>query len=101
MMEPTNYRGPLQLIYAILRNLKRPIKKSRIMNLTNIGHKTLFRFLPLLLEREFVKEVPYVSDRGKKMSKATPYLYVITEEGKTLLELFERIYDILGWSAEK
>ncbi len=97
MMEPTKYRGSLQLIYAILRNARKASKQSKLMSETRIGHKTLFRFLPLLLERGLVEEVPYVSDRGKRMSKVTPYLYVITDKGEALIKLFERIYDILGW----
>ncbi len=99
-MEPTRRRGQCQIVFDILRNMRQPIKKSHLMMKVNMNQKTLFRHLPLLLERGFVKEVPYVSDRGKRMSIVTPYLYIITEKGENLIRLFEQIYDILGWSAE-
>lgn len=95
-MEPTR-RGSLQLIYAILRNTREPIKQSRLMAEINMSQTSLFRYLSLLLERGLVKKVPYVSERGRRMSKITPYLYVITDKGEALVNLFERIYDILGW----
>lgn len=99
MSEPTK-RGSLQLIYAILRNTSEPIKQARLMAVTNMNQTSLFRYLSLLLERGLVKEVPYVSERGRRISKATPYLYVITDRGEALVKLFDRIYDILGWGEE-
>ncbi len=96
-MEPTRRRGQFQIVFAILRNMRKPIKKSHLMMKINMNQKTLFRHLPLLLEKGFVKEVPYVSENGRRMSIVTPYLYVITEKGSDLIRLFEMIYDILGW----
>lgn len=99
-MELTRRRGPLQFVFDILRNAREPIKKTNLMYETNTSHTTFNKYLPLLLERELVKEIPYVSERGRRISQATPYLYVITDKGEALVKLFERIYDILdlSWS---
>ncbi len=95
-MEPRRRRGQFQIVFDILRNLRVPMKPSHLMMKINMNQKTLFRHMPLLLEKGFVKEVPYVSDRGKRMSIVTPYLYVVTEKGEDLIRLFEQVYKVLG-----
>lgn len=91
-------RGPLQFVFAILRNMRKPAKKTRLYQATNMNSKHFDEYLTLLLEKELVEKVQYVTTRGRTISKTTPYLYVITDKGKTFTELFEWTYDTLGWN---
>ncbi len=95
MMETVRRRGQFQIVFELLRNMRQPVKKTRLRVLTRISG--VGKYLSWLMELGLVKDVPYVSDRGRSLSKATPYLYVVTEKGKELIRLYERIYDILGW----
>lgn len=97
-MEQPQRRGPLQHVFDILRNAREPIKKTRLMYAANLTHTVLFKYMPTLLDKGLLEEVPYVSEAGRRISQRTPYLYVITDKGKTLVELFEWTYDILGWN---
>ncbi len=103
MMEPPRRRrrGTLQRIFAILRNAREPIKHSHLFRVVNTTNQTLDRYLSLLLERGLIGKVPHVWQKGFakgiKIDKRTPYLYVTTDKGKVLIDLFERVYDIIGW----
>lgn len=104
MMEPPRRRrrGTLQRIFDILRNAREPIKHSHLFHATNTTNRTLDRYLSLLLERELIEKVPHVWQKGfakgMRIDKRTLHLYVVTDKGRVLIEFFERIYDILGWS---
>lgn len=97
-------RGPLLHIFDILRSAREPVKVSHFQRAVNLDYRVALKYLPLLLERGLIKKVPYVRQEppaeGAVIDKRTPHLYVVTGKGKVLVELFERIYDILGWSVQ-
>jgi len=102
-MEPIKRRGPFMTVFDLLRNMRQPVKKTNLQSITRVSGAEISKSLSVLLELGLVREVPYFSSapRYEKLDKRTPYLYVVTEKGKDLIRLYERIYDILGWSAEK
>jgi len=96
-MEQPRRRGPLQLIFGILRNTGEPIKKTHLYQAVNMNSQLFEKYLSLLSEKELIEKVPYVTASGHRITR-TPYLYVITNKGKTFTELFEWTYDTLGWN---
>lgn len=101
MMKPTRVRGPLQRIFDLLRSIREPTKKAHILQRARLDDKTFAKYLLSLLERGLVEEVPYVTPKGWRIDKRTPCLYVVTDKGEVLIELFQQIYDILGWSVKE
>ena len=96
MMEPVGVRGPLRHVYDILMNARKPIKKTNLMYKTRLNFIHLSKYLPSLVEKGLIEEVPYLQPRTRRPDRRTPYLYVVTEEGEALLRLYRRIYAILG-----
>lgn len=102
MIHKSRKRGSIEIIFDILRHAKTPIKKIQLFAKANLGWGTYSKYFDGLIEGGFIEKIPYkrVVGFGRKRFKTqqTTHLYVITSEGKALCDLFERIYDILGWS---
>ncbi len=88
------------IVFDILRNARRPVKKTNLHYITRVSGSEISKYLSVLLELGLVKKVPYFSPttRYKIEDNRTPYLYVVTEKGKDLIRLYQMIYDLLGWS---
>jgi len=89
----TGRRGKLEIIYDILRHAKEPMNRTQLMMKTMLTWKSFISYAGSLVERGLLKKVEPTT-----RSLQVPYLYVTTSKGRALCDLFDRIYDILGWS---
>jgi len=89
-------RSELERIYLVLNNAREPIKVTRLSRDSRINHPHLVKYIGLLVEKGLMKKIPFTTPQGRPLSKRTRYRYVITPKGKTLCNLFERIYKMLG-----
>jgi len=84
-------RGRLMMIHDILKAAKQPEKPTRIALKTHINNVTCLPILKHLATQGFIKKTPTTHN------KKTPYLYVVTPEGKKLLTTLHTVYKQLGW----
>lgn len=77
----------LSLAFDILRTVRRPSKKSSISRKIGADDRTFHYIFDHLIERGLLRKV----DTSDKEAD-----YVLTSEGRTLCELFERVYDKMG-----
>lgn len=71
-------RDRLDLMMEILQATKEPVKKTRLLYQTAMNHEQLTRYLDILLSHGMLEKLAKPSDA-----------YVITDNGRTLLTLFE------------
>ena len=71
-------RDRLDLMMEVLQATKEPVRKTRLLYQTAMNHEQLSRYLEILLSHGMIEKT------------GRPYeVYVITENGRTLLTLFD------------
>jgi predicted transcriptional regulator len=78
-------RGRLEIIYEILSICQKPTQKTRILYGCNLSYEQLSRYMKYLTSRDLLCSI--VVDEKK--------LYQVTEKGRTFLERYESLSNII------
>ena len=91
-------RSQLEIITDMLRNAKEPSKKTHIFYKANLPYKLFIKYLKILINQNLIKTVPFTYINPNRIpDRKTKHLYQSTERGLKLIELMDKMYDILEW----
>ena len=98
------HRPNLIKFYEILKAAETPLPRTRILQAANLGQQTNNSLFFWLLKQGFIEQLDY-KDLGKtylaslrKKTRNAKGWFRITVKGKSVLKVYEALFDIIGIS---
>ena len=93
-------RSRLLMMYAMLVALEQSMNFTNLMYKLNVSSGMLKQLIKVGTTRGVIKFNQSYRAKKKTRGREAKGTYSITEDGKVIIEFFERIFDILGVTSE-